>query len=74
MEGAPHFFSSCRERWLPWGLDLVVFDALISSHTSTGTPFPPAVLKVYIENKALVTRIQKWGHQGLSGTLAPEFD
>jgi hypothetical protein len=32
------------------------------------------MLCALIDNKALISCIQKWHHQGQAGTLAPEFD
>jgi hypothetical protein len=31
-------------------------------------------LGALIDNKALISRIQKWSHHGLAGTLAPDYD
>ena len=52
---------------------MLALDAILST-----TPIPVTgtgrTLCVLIDNKALISCIQKWHHQGQAGTLAPEYD
>ena len=52
---------------------MLALDAILST-----TPIPVTgtsrMLCTLIDNKALISCIQKWHHQGQAGTLAPEFD
>ena len=53
---------------LTWSLECFEGDTSIPV-TGTGR-----TLCALIDNKALISRIQKWHYQGQAGTLAPEFD
>ena len=52
---------------------MLALDAILST-----TPIPVTgtgrTLCALIDNKALISYIQKWHHQGQAGTLAPEYD
>ena len=48
-------------------------DAILST-TSIPVSGTGRTLSALIDNKALISHIQKWHHQEQAGTLAPEFD
>ena len=54
-------------------IGMLALDAILSTTpipvTSTGR-----TICALIDNKAQISHIQKWHHQGQAGTLAPEFD
>ena len=53
--------------------DMLALDAILST-TSIPVTGTSRTLCALIDNKALISCIQKWHHQGQVGTLAPEFD
>lgn len=54
---------------------MVAIDVLVSTHTPQDSPSPKFQRNVYLDNKALLTQIEKWNHQGPpAGTLALEYD
>ena len=52
---------------------MLALDAILST-SSTPVAGTGRTLCALIDNKALISRIQKWHHQGQAGTLAPEYD
>ena len=53
--------------------DMLALDAILST-TSIPVTGTGRTLCALIDNKALISCIQKWHHQGQAGTLAPEYD
>ena len=60
------------QRWVGSSGGLVRVDTLLSTHHPTRNSHNPHCLEVYLDNKALVSCIQKWRHSGSSKTLAPD--
>jgi hypothetical protein len=52
---------------------MLALDAILST-TPIPVPGTSRTLCALIDNKALVSCIQKWHHQGQAGTLAPKYD
>jgi hypothetical protein len=53
---------------------LVAVDTLLSTTTLGEGTISIRSLKVHLDNKALISRIQKWKHRRPSQTLAPDYD
>jgi hypothetical protein len=63
------------QRWVAGFLGgLVAVDTLFSTHHPIKNSPNPQCMEVYLDNKALISRIQKWRHSGSSKTLAPDYD
>ena len=52
---------------------MLALDAILST-ANNGSHAPDQKLGALIDNKALMSRIQKWSHHGHAGTLAPDYD
>ena len=52
---------------------MLALDAILSTATNV-SHVTDSKLGALIDNKALISRIQKWSHHGLSGTLAPDYN
>ena len=52
---------------------MLALDAILSTANNVSHA-PDRKLGALIDNKALISRIQKWSHHGLAGTLAPDYD
>ena len=52
---------------------MLALDAILST-TSIPVTGTGRTLSALIDNKALISCIQKWHHQGHAGTLAPEYN
>jgi hypothetical protein len=52
---------------------MLALDAILSTANNVSHA-PNQKLEALIDNKALISRIQKWSHHGLAGTLAPNHD
>jgi hypothetical protein len=52
---------------------MVALDAILSTANNVSHA-PDQRLGALIDNKTLISRIQKWSHHGHAGTLAPEYD
>ena len=64
--------SLCTEIW-SFVSGMLALDAIFST-TSIPVTGTGRMLCSLMDNKALISRIQKWHYQGQAGTLAPEFD
>ena len=51
----------------------LALDAILSTANNVSYA-PDRKLGALIDNKALISRIQKWSHHGHAGTLAPDYD
>ena len=52
---------------------MLALDAILSTANNISHA-PDQKLGALIDNKALISRIQKWSHHGHAGTLAPDYD
>ena len=52
---------------------MLALDAILSTANNVSHA-PDQKLGALIDNKALISRIEKWSHHGLAGTLAPGYD
>ena len=52
---------------------MLALDAILST-ANNGSHEPDQKLGALIDNKALISRIEKWSHHGRAGTLAPDYD
>ena len=52
---------------------MLALDVILST-TRVPAPQHHCSIVALIDNKALISRINNWQHQGLAGTLAPEYD
>jgi hypothetical protein len=52
---------------------MLALDAILSTANNVSHA-PDLKLGALIDNKALISRIQKWSHHGCAGTLAPNYD
>jgi hypothetical protein len=52
---------------------MLALDAILSTANNVSHA-PDLKLGALIDNKALISRIQKWSHHGRAGTLAPDYD
>jgi hypothetical protein len=52
---------------------MLALDAILSTANNVSHA-PYRKLGALIDNKALISRIQKWSHHGHAGTLAPDYD
>ena len=52
---------------------MLALDAILSTANNVSHA-PDRKLGALIDNKALISRIQKWSHNGRAGTLAPDYD
>jgi hypothetical protein len=53
--------------------DMLALDSILSTANNVSHETYQK-LGALIDNKALISRIQKWGHHGRAGTLAPDYD
>ena len=52
---------------------MLALDAILSTANNVSHA-PDRKLGALIDNKALISRIEKWSHHGCAGTLAPDYD
>ena len=52
---------------------MLALDAILSTATNA-SHVPDQELGALTNNKVLISRIQKWSHHGLAGTLVPDYD
>ena len=52
---------------------MLALDAILST-ANNGSHEPDQKLGALIDNKALISRIEKWSHHGHAGTLALDYD
>ena len=52
---------------------MLALDVILST-TRVPAPQHHCSIVAIVDNKALISRINNWQHQGLAGTLAPEYD